>query len=47
MSFNTTETIQRLWETFLRDQLAGLEAEAWLRIGTVVLSAHSIACWNQ
>jgi hypothetical protein len=24
MSFNTTETIQRLWETFLRDQLAGL-----------------------
>jgi hypothetical protein len=28
MSFNTTETIQRLWETFLRDQLAGLPAEA-------------------
>jgi hypothetical protein len=24
MSFQTTETIQRLWETFLRDQLAGL-----------------------
>jgi hypothetical protein len=24
MSFTTTETIQRLWETFLRDQLAGL-----------------------
>lgn len=27
MSFNTTETIQRLWETFLRDQLAGLQPE--------------------
>lgn len=27
MSFNTTETIQRLWETFLRDQLAGLPPE--------------------
>jgi hypothetical protein len=24
MSYKTTETIQRLWETFLRDQLAGL-----------------------
>ncbi len=24
MSFNTTETIQRLWETFLREQLAAL-----------------------
>ncbi|MFM0052534.1 hypothetical protein [Caballeronia grimmiae] len=27
MSFNTTETIQRLWETFLRDQLAALPPE--------------------
>jgi hypothetical protein len=27
MSFNTTETIQRLWETFLREQLAGLQPE--------------------
>jgi len=27
MSFQTTETIQRLWETFLRDQLAKLPAE--------------------
>jgi len=27
MSFTTTETIQRLWETFLRDQLAGLPPE--------------------
>ena len=27
MSFNTTETIQRLWETFLRDQLGGLPPE--------------------
>lgn len=27
MSFQTTETIQRLWETFLRDQLAGLPPE--------------------
>jgi hypothetical protein len=27
MSFNTTETIQRLWETFLRDQLGGLQPE--------------------
>ena len=24
MSFQTTETIQRLWETFLRDQLAAM-----------------------
>ena len=27
MSFQTTETIQRLWETFLRDQLASLPPE--------------------
>lgn len=27
MSFNTTETIQRLWETFLREQLAALPPE--------------------
>ena len=27
MSFNTTETIQRLWESFLREQLAALPAE--------------------
>ena len=27
MSFQTTETIQRLWETFLRDQLAGMQPE--------------------
>ena len=27
MSFQTTETIQRLWETFLRDQLASLAPE--------------------
>lgn len=27
MSFNTTETIQRLWESFLRDQLAALPLE--------------------
>lgn len=27
MSFQTTETIQRLWENFLRDQLAGLPAD--------------------
>ena len=26
MNFQTTETIQRLWETFLRDQLAGMPA---------------------
>lgn len=27
MTIQTTETIQRLWETFLRDQLAGMPAE--------------------
>ena len=27
MSFNTTETIQRLWETFLREQLSALPPE--------------------
>ncbi len=27
MSYNTTETIQRLWATFLRDQLAGMPPE--------------------
>ncbi len=27
MSFNTTETIQRLWETFLREQLAAVPPE--------------------
>lgn len=27
MSYNTTETIQRLWETFLREQLAALPPE--------------------
>ena len=27
MSFNTTETIQRLWESFLREQLAALPPE--------------------
>jgi len=27
MTIQTTETIQRLWETFLRDQLAGMPAD--------------------
>ena len=27
MSYNTTETIQRLWATFLQEQLASLPAE--------------------
>ena len=31
MSFQTTETIQRLWETFLRDQLAAMPPEERLK----------------
>lgn len=27
MSYQTTETIQRLWETFLRDQMAAMPPE--------------------